>query len=64
MIKLLEKELLLKVRKEDVHLAIELIPECEREFKEIMARETADSTAGIEYQTKIRLLDNDFLTPE
>ena len=32
MIKLLENELLLKSRREDVQLVKELIPECEREY--------------------------------
>jgi hypothetical protein len=36
MIKLLEPELYLKVKKEDIDLVRRLIPECEREFIDIM----------------------------
>jgi hypothetical protein len=39
MIKLLEKELLLKCKRDDLQLIRELIPECEEEYVEIMARE-------------------------
>lgn len=62
MIKLLEKELLIKCRREDVNLLRQLIPECEREFVEIMQREASNS--GIEYKTKLTLVDSEFLTGE
>jgi V-type H+-transporting ATPase subunit E len=62
MIKLLEPELLLKCRKEDLQLVQSLIPECEAEFKEIMDRETKESE--VEYATKLRVIDTDFLTLE
>ncbi len=39
-----------------------LLPECEREFKEIMARETTESE--MEYETTLKLMEGDFLTPE
>ena len=59
MIKLLEKELLLKCRKEDAKLVKELLPECEREFSDIMLKETKT-----EYHTKLNLHDTEFLTLE
>jgi hypothetical protein len=40
MIKLLEPELYLKVKKEDLDLVRRLIGECEREYSEILNRET------------------------
>jgi V-type H+-transporting ATPase subunit E len=61
MIKLLEPELLIKCRREDVAMIKELISEIEVEFKEIMKREVAD---GDKYSTRLKLLENDFLTPE
>ncbi len=60
MIKLLEKELLIKCRREDINLLKQLIPECEREFVETMKREASNS--GIEYKTKLTLVENEFLT--
>lgn len=60
MIKLLEKELLIKCRKEDQELVKSLIPECESEFEELMKKEAPEG----EYQTKLRLLDNEFMTAE
>jgi V-type H+-transporting ATPase subunit E len=59
MIKLLEPELLIKCRKEDQALVKELLPECENEFVEIMKRETSE-----DYQTKLVLLETDYLTLE
>lgn len=39
MIKLLEKELMVRCRLEDVNLLKELIPECEQEYEAIMKKE-------------------------
>ena len=39
MIKLLEKELNIRCRREDVGLLKQLIPECEKEYQAIMKRE-------------------------
>jgi V-type H+-transporting ATPase subunit E len=62
MIKLLEPEVLLKCRKEDHDLVKSLIPECEKDFQEIMSRETSESDT--QYSTTLRLLEGDFLTAE
>ncbi len=62
MIKLLEPELLIKCRKEDQDMVKNLLPECEKEFSEIMERETTESDT--KYATKLRLLEGDFLTLE
>ena len=59
MIKLLEPELLLKVRREDVNLIKELLPECEREFEEIIERETPDKLS-----TTLKIVETEFMTPE
>lgn len=61
MIKLLEPELLVRCRKEDVALVKELLPECETQYVEIMKREASAST--IEYRTKLTLVE-DYLTQE
>lgn len=59
MIKLLEPELLVRCRQEDVKLIKELIPECEKQYEEIMKREAhGDKT----YKTKLTLVDGEFLT--
>lgn len=50
MIKLLEPELMLKCRKDDVKLVSELLKDCETEFVEIMKKETNE-----EYKTKLTL---------
>jgi V-type H+-transporting ATPase subunit E len=63
MIKLLEPELYLKVKKEDLDLVRRLIPECEREFVEIMKREIKEEVEK-EYATKLIILEGEFLTPE
>lgn len=62
MIKLLESEVLLKVRKEDHELVKSLIPECQQEFKDIMAKEAGES--DVTYSTTLRLLEGEYLTPE
>lgn len=67
MIKLLEKELLLKCKRDDLQLFRELIPECEREFVEIMAREVNQNEGDevrVEYRTKLTLVETDFLNSE
>ena len=61
MIKLLEPELLLKVRKEDQAMVKELIPECEQEFVDIMKKETSGET---EYKCKLTLLENETMSAE
>ena len=52
MIKFLEEEIFLQVRKEDVNLVKTLIPECEKEYAEIMLKETKN-----EYKTKLHILE-------
>lgn len=69
MIKLLEKELLLKCKREDLQLIRELIPECEREYADIMAREVNQENEGeegpkVEYKTKLTLVETEFLNSE
>jgi V-type H+-transporting ATPase subunit E len=66
MIKLLEPELNLKCRKEDQELVRSLIPECETEFADIMDKETAYNEDGSrnEYKTKLKLVDDLYLTAE
>ena len=60
MIKLLEPELHLKCRKEDLALIRELIPECEREFKAMMEKEAPES----EYATILKLVEGENMTAE
>lgn len=63
MIKLLEKELNVRCRREDLGLLKQLIPECEQEYQEIMSREVEqaefneDGTPAtkVEYKTKLIL---------
>lgn len=62
MIKLLEPEVLIKARKEDIELVRSLIPECEQEFKTIMTEEAGES--DIEYHTTLRLLEGEYLSLE
>ena len=67
MIKLLEKELLLKCKRDDLQLIRELIPECEHEFEEIMAREVNQNEGDevkVEYKTKLILVDTEFLNAD
>lgn len=59
MIKLLEPELLVRCREEDVKLIKELIPECERQYVEIMTREAHSERT---YKTKLTLVEGEFLT--
>lgn len=67
MIKLLEKELLLKCKRDDLQLIRELIPECEEEYVEIMAREVNQSETEeiqVEYRTRLILVETEFLNSE
>jgi vacuolar-type H+-ATPase subunit E/Vma4 len=59
MIKLLEPELSLKVRKEDLQLVRDVKGECEKEFAEIMKNESPD-----DYKTILNVVDSEFLTAE
>jgi hypothetical protein len=52
MIKLLEKEVFIKVRKEDLQLAQSLVKDAETEYAAIMLRETNE-----EYKTVLRISD-------
>ncbi len=58
MIKLLEPELLVYCNKEDLNMLKQIIPECEKQYKEIMERETSDEKT---YETKLTLKENDFI---
>jgi V-type H+-transporting ATPase subunit E len=60
MIKLIEEELILKVRQEDIKLVEGLLEECQREYSHIMHR----ATKRDEYKTSLRLMRDKFLTPE
>ena len=60
MIKLIEAELVLKVREEDISLVEGLLGECEEEYSTIMHR----ATKRDEYKTSLRVLKDKFLTPE
>ncbi len=59
MIKLLEKKVMLKVRKEDTKLVASLIDECEKEFKVYLKKETQR-----DYDTKLVVIEDAHLTPE
>lgn len=63
MIKLLEPELLIYSRRDDQQLLKDLIPECEREFVEIMERK-ASQDGTVHYKTKLTLVLTDFITKE
>ena len=64
MIKLLEKELLIRCRREDVEMLKELIPECEKEYQAIMKREVVqaelndDGTPAVQIEYKTKLILN------
>lgn len=64
MIKLLEPKLFLKVRKEDLSLINGLIPECEKEFREIMEKETQNTNDDIKYETELKVIEGAYLTVE
>lgn len=56
MIKLLEDEVFLKIKKEDVNLVKSLLPECENEYAEILLRETKTA-----YKTKLHIIEDSYL---
>ena len=56
MIKLLEEEIILQVRKEDLALVKSLMTECENEYQEIMLRETKKV-----FKTKLSIIEDVFL---
>lgn len=53
MIKLLEEELEIKVRKDEVSLAKSMLAECEKEFHETMLKETSR-----EYNCKLKVCED------
>lgn len=57
MIKLLEKELLVKCRKEDLNMLKKIKKEAEQDFKQIMQRETNET-----YECQLTVLEDEFLT--
>lgn len=59
MIKLLDPELELKVREDEVDLVKSIIPECEAEFTEIMLKETTR-----DYTCSLSVIEDSFLTME
>ena len=59
MIKLLENELELKVRQDEVALANSILHECEQEYHEIMLRETTR-----EYNCRLSVIKDSFLDVE
>ena len=59
-IKLLEEKILIKIRQKDLELAKSVVDEAEREFKALMLKETGTD----KYQTKIIVLENEFIEPE
>ena len=61
MIKLLEPALIVIVRKEDLNLIRELVPECQREYEAIMKREAAGDR---EYKTELQVSSENFLSAE
>ena len=59
MIKLLDPELELKVREDEVDLVNSIIPECEAEFTDIMLKETTR-----DYMCSLSVIEDSFLTME
>ena len=59
MIKLLEDEVYLKIRKEDINLFESILKDCEKEYTEIMKKETNE-----EYKTKLIIIKDEHLTKE
>ena len=59
MIKLLEENVYLRIRKEDVNLVKGLISECQSEFEEILLRETKE-----EYKTTLHIIENEHLNSD
>ena len=59
MIKLLEDQVELKVREEEVDLVNGMLSECEQKYSEIMMQETKR-----EYSTKLSVIEDKFLTQD
>ena len=59
MIKLLEDELELKVREDEVELCQNLIEECQEKYSQVMLEET-----GRDYSTTLSVIEDKFLTKE
>ena len=59
MIKLLEDELEIKVREDEVSLVQGLVQECQREYTAIMKRETTR-----DYACELHIIEDSFLTDE
>lgn len=59
MIKLIEEELELMVRENEVDLVRDMAAECEQEYSELMMRETGD-----EYSCTLTVVEDRFLTNE
>ena len=57
MIKLLEEEVEIKVREEEVSLVQDMLDDCQSQYSEIMLRETKR-----EYKTTLTVIDDKFLT--
>ena len=56
MVKLLEEEIELMVRENEVSLVEDLISECQEEYSDLMMRETGD-----EYNCDLKVIDDIFL---
>ena len=59
MVKLLEKECFVKVRKDDLNYVQSIIKECESEFSKLMEKETKRH-----YECKLNILDDEFIEDE
>ena len=59
MVKLLEKECFVKVRKSDVNYVKSVIKDCESEFVKLMKKETKR-----DYECKLSILEDDFIEDE
>jgi hypothetical protein len=59
MIRLLEENVEVKVRKGEEDMIKKMFPSCEKEFKEHMKKET-----GRDYETKLTIMPEKFLTVE
>ena len=59
MVKLLENECYIKVRKEDINYVKSIIKECENEYAQIMKKETKR-----DYYCKLTLLEDEFIEDE
>ena len=59
MVKLLEKECFIKVRKVDIDYIKSIIKECENEYVKIMKNETKR-----DYECKLNLLEDEFIEDE